>query len=165
MLIGNKLIRKSIGSYAVINVIQQTIAIASSYTTDSIVLGQSEHGFLWKAVFMTENSNYLDALQIRINGAGVFTQNDHVMTFPKWPGAQQGITFPFENMYFPPNSTIDLVIYNNSATNACIIWGHFIVYKFYDRDLEVDFGSPECPLWLKEPPSWLVQAIENIKSG
>lgn len=155
MLIGNKLIRSSVARYAAISAQNVNIVAGTTWTSAAITLEQAEHAFLWKAWFYA-TSGSLCHMNVRINGASVFDPN--LTFFPTGVIIQTITTEAWENMYFPPNSVIDLTITNGAGVDLRA-WGHFVIYRFYDTDLVTDFESPECPLWLKEPPAWLVKAL------
>lgn len=158
MLIGNNLIRSSVGRFATISIDNQAVGIGATWISPAITLRPSEHGYLWTLYMTSEDANNNPYLNIRINGANVF--DDH-LNLPKFPGAQQGSTDSCGNMYFPPNSVIDVTI-TNPGIDAVNLSGHLVVYRFYDKDLARDYDSPDCPIWLKEPPPWLVQALRNV---
>jgi hypothetical protein len=158
MLIGNNLIRSSVGRFAVISINNEDVALGTTWTSPAITLRPSEHGFLWQLTLMSEDANNDPYLNIRINGANVFDNN---LNIPKFPGTQQGSTWDCQNMYFPPNSVIDVTL-TNPGIDAVKFSGHLVVYRFYDKDLARDYDSPDCPIWLKEPPPWLVQALLNV---
>lgn len=155
MLIGKKLIRSTVARYLSINVTNRTINAGVTYTSPAVTLRPGEHGFLWHLYFMCEDANNLNRFNVLVNGAAVF--EDH-LCFPKYPGTQQGETRDQWNMYFPPNSDIQITLQNNGI-DADIFWGCLIIYRFYDKDLEFEVDAPECPRWLVEPPDWLLQAL------
>lgn len=156
MLIGNKLIRSSVARFATITVANTVVGAGVTWTSPAITLEQAEHGFLWKAWFYTTGETNVSEMNVRINGANVF--DDRLLFFPNGLIVGAKTTEAWENMYFPPNSIIDLTFTQNGLGDIRV-WGHFVVYRFYDKDVVQDYESPECPLWLKEPPPWLVQAL------
>lgn len=158
MFINNNLVRSSVGRFLSITVDGQAVLPGTTWTSPAVTLEQSEHGFLWKGTMMNLSHATHSYLNIRINGASTF---DDRLSMPCYPGTTQGFTDHFENMYFPPNSIIDLTITNPSISQTEFS-GHIIIYRFYDTDLVQAYESQECPLWMKEPPAWLAQALLNI---
>jgi len=158
MLIGNNLIRSSIGRFATITAEGQNVNAGVTWVSPAITLQQAERGFLWKAYFVTSGEINQSYMNVRINGANVFDDHLSFVLYPDAVGSKT--TMPWDNMYFPPNSVIDLT-FTNVGGGAIKVYGHFVVYRFYDVDLAQDYESPACPVWLKEPPAWLVQALSN----
>jgi len=157
MLIGNNLIRSSVARFAAISAFNQNIGFGTTWTSAAITLEQAEHAFLWKAWFTTVGDPNQGYINVRINGASVF--DPYLSFFPSGVVVGTHTTEAWENMYFPPNSVIDLTITNTAGMDAIRAWGHFVIYRFYDTDLAKGYESPDCPLWLKEPPAWLVKAL------
>lgn len=162
MFINNNLVRSSVGRFASITVDSQVVGAGTTWISPAITLEQSEHAFLWKGTMMNLSHSTHSYLNIRINGASAF---DDRLSMPAYPGTTQGFTDHFENMYFPPNSIVDLTITNPHAVSQTEFSGHIIIYRFYDTDLVQDYESPACPLWMREPPAWLVQALLNVSGG
>lgn len=160
MLIGNKLVRSSVARYAVITIHNQRIDFGGTWTSAAITLEQAEHAFLWKAWFYGAGDTGNLLMNVRINGASVF--DPYLSFFPTGVIVGAATTEAWENMYFPPNSVIDLTITNAAGIGEARIWGHLVIYRFYDTDLVQAYESQECPLWMTEPPAWLTQALLNI---
>lgn len=161
MLIGDTLIKATVGRYKTENVFAQSVSNGANYDLVDITTDQEQNGMI---VYSWVNVNAVAAdevyLDYTINGARIF---DNRILVPKYPGVQQGFVGGPNNVYIPPNSNLIVNIDNLLGTQPVEVYSVYVLYLWYESDVVEPTPPGECPPWADQLTKLFRQAILSAR--